>query len=113
MTANLARVTHFELRDMSAAYKMPHLTKLFNVLTSMQSLTLCRRAANFGFEALSNSSVSGLHEIVIMGAEVDGTAVGVYVDRIRKKVRGGAKPPKVQFIKCPNVSPEIRARLAS
>ena len=113
MAKNLARVTHFELRDMSAAYKMPHLTKLYNALTSMQSLTLCRRAANFGFEALSSSSVSGLHEIVMMGAEVDGTAVGVYVDRIRRKVRSGAKPLKVQFIKCPNVSPETRARLAS
>ena len=113
MTTNLARVTHFELRDMSAAYKMPHLTKLFNVLTSVQSLTLCRRAANFGFEALSNSSVSGLHEIVIMGAEVDGTAIRAYVDRIKMKVRSGAKPLKVQFIKCPNVSPETRARLTS
>ena len=113
MTANLARVTHFELRDMSAAYKMPHLTKLYNVLTSIQSLTLCRRAANFGVEALSNSSVSGLREIVMISAEVDGTAIRDYVDRIRRKVRSGTRPPKVQFIKCPNVSPETRTRLAS
>lgn len=112
VTTNLARVTHFELKDMSAAYKMPHLTKLYNVLTSMQTLTLCRRAANFGVEALSKSSVSGLREIVMMGAEVDGTAVRAYVDRIRRKVRSGTQPPKVQFIKCPNVSPETRTRLA-
>jgi hypothetical protein len=111
-TTNLARVTHFELRDMSATHKMPHLTKLYNVLTAMQSLTLCRRAANFGLEALGNSSVSGLREIVMMGTEVDGTAARVYVDRMRRKVRSGAQLPKVQFIKCPNVSPETRARLA-
>jgi hypothetical protein len=113
VATNLARVTHFELRDMSAAHKMPHLTKLYNVLTSMQSLTLGRRAANFGLEALSNSSVSWLREIVMMSAEVDGTAVRAYVDRIRRKVRTGTQPPKVQFIKCPNVSPETRRRLAS
>ena len=113
VTANLARVTHFELRDMSAAYKMPHLTKLYNVLKSIQSLTLCRRAANFGLEALGSSSVSGLREIVMMSAEVDGTAVGVYADSIRRKVKGGTQPLKVQFIKCPNISPGIRARFAS
>jgi len=113
VTANLTRVTHFELRDMSAAYKMPHLTKLYNVLGSMQSLTLCRRAANFGLEALGSSSVSGLREIVMMSAEVDGMAVGVYADRVRRKVKGGTQPLKVQFIKCPNVSAGLRARLAS
>jgi len=113
VTTYLARVTHFELRDMSAAYKMPHLTKLYNTLTSMQSLTLCRRAANFGLEALGNSSVSGLREIVMTSAEVDGTAARVYVDRIRKTVKRGTQPPKIRFIKCPNVSPETRAWLAS
>jgi hypothetical protein len=113
VTTNLARVTCFELKDMSAAYKMPHLTKLYNALTSMQSLTLCRRAANFGLEALGNSSVSGLREIVMMSTGVDGTAVRVYADRLRRKVKDGTQPIKVQFIKCPNVSPETRARLAS
>jgi hypothetical protein len=113
LRANLARVTNFELRDMSAAHKMPHLTKLYNVLTSLQSLTLCRRAATFGLEALGNSSVSGLREIVVMSAEVDGTAARAYVDRVRRKVTSGTQTLKVQFIKCPNVSPETRARLAS
>jgi len=113
VSTNLARVTRFELRDMSAPHRMPHLTKLYNVLKSMQSLTLCRRATNFGLEALGSSTVSGLREIVMMSAEVDGTAVGVYADRIRRKVRSGTQPLKIQFIKCPNVSPETRARLAS
>jgi F-box-like len=113
VTTNLARVTHFELRDMSAAYKMPHLTKFYNILTAMQSLTLCRRAANFGLEALGNSSISGLREIVMMSSEVDGTAARGYVDRIRRRVKGGTQPLRVRFIKCPNVSPETRARLAS
>jgi hypothetical protein len=80
---------------------------------SLQSLTLCRRVATFGLEALGNSSVSGLREIVVMSAEVDGTAARAYVDRVRRKVTSGTQTFKVQFIKCPNVSLEARARLAS
>jgi hypothetical protein len=112
MTTNLAQVTHFELRDMSATHKMPHLTKLYNILMAMQSLMLCCRAVNFGLEVLGNSSVFGLREIVMMGTEVDGTAARVYVDRMRRKVRSRAQLLKVQFIKCPNVSPETHAWLA-